>query len=232
MERGIIVEKQELMFLLSCNGCRTCPAAFLSKADARPAEPEEILKGLFQKGWVKNDQSCFQVQKPLSDAVKQITEAKRVFNFCHGNPERELMFLYPGESLLAVQEIFRRKNAVRMTRVEKNEIFLFLNEQGFTGIDEDWEPLPCPGEMEELLPKKLEQRGELKAYPWVRLLVSVTDGQTGEMLERTAVFRKGFSDMTITQSGREDGREYKSAEPYDAEKFTEKIWKWIEEGEE
>ena len=136
MERGIIVEKQELMFLLSCNGCRTCPAAFLSKADARPAEPEEILKGLFQKGWVKNDQSCFQVQKPLSDAVKQITEAKRVFNFCHGNPERELMFLYPGESLLAVQEIFRRKNAVRMTRVEKNEIFLFLNEQGFTGIDE------------------------------------------------------------------------------------------------
>ena len=38
--------------------------------------------------------------------------------------------------------------------------------------------------------------------------------------------------MTITQSGREDGREYKAAEPYDAEKFTEKIWKWIEEGEE
>ena len=43
MERGIIVEKQELMFLLSCNGCRTCPAAFLSKADARPAEPDALI---------------------------------------------------------------------------------------------------------------------------------------------------------------------------------------------
>lgn len=226
----MIVEKRELIFLLSCRGCRTCPEAF--EPEASP-DPEEILEGLFQKGWLENRNSFFQVQEPLAGAVSQIAGAKRILSFCPGNPRRELMFLYPGEVLLAVQESFRRKNALRLVFLEKEELPLFLEEQGLLG-EEEWEPRPCPEETKALLPEKPERREELEEWPWIRMLVEQTDGQTGETLEQMAVLRKGLEDVMVTALSEraEDGsRENYRIEPYEEKKFTDRILQWMEQEE-
>ena len=231
MEKGLIVEKTELMFLLSCRGLKVCPAAFRPEKSNNPPETEGILKSMFQKGWLENDGSFFRVKEPLAGAAGRIAEAERVFCFCHGNPERELLFLYPGDPVLAVQESFRRKNALRMTYFEKKDLTRFLEEQGMTGEDGDWEPRPCPEGTEELLPERVETRGALKAYPWIRLFISVSEGQTGKELGRLAVIRTGIYDLAAAETGLDTGEESEMVECFSAGRLAGIILRWMEEGE-
>lgn len=219
METGIMVEKKELFFLLSCRGCRSCPSIFEPK---EKEDTEAVLGSLFRKGWITNLGDRFQVGYPLADVVNQIAKAKEILCLCHGNPERELLYLYPGERILAVQESFTRKNALRVLYPDRENFQMFLEEQGLLGVDQRWEALPYMDETKNLLPKRLDRRSELTDFQWIRLLTQILDGSTGEILGVVGIVRKGLQEK-IAEEDRMNGSMV--MEPYTAERFTEKLLK-------
>ena len=166
MENGMIIKKQELCFLLFCKGVKKCPGIFAvdGKQDAA-----QILKALFQKGWLENTGEHFRVREPLAKLLGQMAKAETLVALYPGNPAREWTYLYPGEEIVAVQEVQQRKEAVRLFFIEKDQFQDFLREQGLTGEDDSWEALPYR-DMEEILPQTLDNRKELQAYPWISLL--------------------------------------------------------------
>lgn len=222
METGMMVEKQELLFLLSCRGCRSCPSVFRPKEKERP---ERILEGMFQKGWITNTGDRFQVTRPLAEAVRQIAGAGTLLCLCHGNRERELLYLYPGKKLLAVQESFTRRNALRLLYMDREGLQLFLEEQGLLGPDPGWEPLPYVDGNVRILPEQVKRRSELAAYPWLLLLTEILDGKSGWRLGAIGIVRKGFQDEIVE----EDTEGSQRAEAYTAERFMERLLKELEE---
>ena len=219
METGMIIEKGELFFLLSCKGCKSCPSLFCPKEEKRP---EEILDSLFRKGRISNTGEKFRVERRLAEAVNQMAEAEEILCLCHGDRSRELLYLYPGERLLAVQEMFARKNALRMVYLEKETLRLFLEEQGLLGEDPGWEPLPCKEgiEAEELLPERIQTRSAMKEYPWIRLIVEAVETGTGRVNRQIGILRIGFQEELLTADRAEDRVE---REPYTAERFMERL---------
>lgn len=217
METGMIMEKREIFFLLACRGCKSCPAVF-EPDDA--GKPEEILEGLFRKGLIVNTGERFRVKEPLAGAVKRIAEAKELFCLCHGNRKREILYLYPGERVLAVQEIFLRKKTLRLIFLDKEKLQLFLEEQGILGDEGGWEPLPYVDETVPMLPEKLSDRNELTAYPWVRLAAERIDGNDGQIKEHFGIVRIGFRDELLTENYEKGDVE---KEPYTAGRFMEKL---------
>ena len=107
----MIIKKQELCFLLFCKGVKKCPGIFAvdGKQDAA-----QILKALFQKGWLENTGEHFRVREPLAKLLGQMAKAETLVALYPGNPAREWTYLYPGEEIVAVQEVQQRKEAVRL----------------------------------------------------------------------------------------------------------------------
>lgn len=102
----------------------------------------QILKALFQKGWLENTGEHFRVREPLAKLLGQMAKAETLVALYPGNPAREWTYLYPGEEIVAVQEVQQRKEAVRLFFIEKDQFQDFLREQGLTGEDDSWEALP------------------------------------------------------------------------------------------
>lgn len=215
METGMIIEKQELFFLLSCKGCRSCPSVF--RPDVRGTQ-EEILESLFRKEWIVNTGKHFQVERKIAETVRQIAEAEETLCLCHGNRRRELLYLYPGEKILAVQESFLRKNALRVFSLAEGDLRLFLEEQGILDKGFGWEPAPYVDESAEMMPQQLERRSDLAAYPWLCLLVTAEDGASSQIHGRMGVMYTGFQKEIVTELTA-DGIVRK--EPYAAERLTE-----------
>lgn len=212
-----MVEKQELSFLLSCNGCRNCPSVFVPKGKECP---EAVLESLFRKGWIINTGEKFQVGYPLVDMVRQITEAEKYLCLCHGNMERELLYLYPGVRILAVQESFTRKNALRLLYLDRENFQLFLEEQGLLSVDQRWEPAPLMEETARFLPEHIYRRSDLTDFPWIHLLIQILDGESAEILGTVGIIRKGLQEVIA--------EEYQNSfsialEPYAAERLTENL---------
>lgn len=217
METGIVVEKKELFFLLSCKGCGSCPSVFEPK---EKTDTVVVLESLFRKGWIINYGEGFQVNGVLRDAVSQIAEATRLLCLCHGNPERELLYLYPGEKILAVQESFTRKNALRLLYLNRDDFQRFMEEQSLLSMDQRWETLPYMDETVSILPKRLDRRSELSDFRWIRLLAQVLDGTSGEVLEIIGIVRKGLEEEIVEEDRLAGNIEMK---PYSAERFMEKL---------
>ena len=87
MENGMIIKKQELCFLLFCKGVKKCPGIFAvdGKQDAA-----QILKALFQKGWLENTGEHFRVREPLAKLLWQMAKAETLVALYPGNPARPL----------------------------------------------------------------------------------------------------------------------------------------------
>lgn len=158
----------------------------------------------------------------LADRVNQIAEAKELLCLCHGNPKRELLYLYPGDRILSVQESFTRKNALRLLYLDREDFQLFLEEQGLLGVDQRWEPMPFMDETVRLLPERLGRRGDLADFRWIRLLVQILEGGAGELLGNVGIVRKGLQEK-IVEENRTDSSMV--LEPYTAERFVEKLLK-------
>lgn len=185
----MIIKKQELCFLLFCKGVKKCPRIFVGEEKQDAAQ---ILKALFQKGWLENTGEHFRVREPLAKLLGQVAKAETLVALYPGNPAREWTYLYPGEEIVAVQEVQQRKEAVRLFFIEKDQFQDFLREQGLTGEDDSWEALPYR-DMEEILPQTLDNRKELQAYPWISLLAVQMDAKTGEKAGQTGVAAPGYS---------------------------------------
>ncbi|MBR9937099.1 hypothetical protein KE513_06080 [Oscillospiraceae bacterium Marseille-Q3528] len=218
MENGMIIKKQELCFLLFCKGVKKCPGIFAvdGKQDAA-----QILKALFQKGWLENTGEHFRVREPLAKLLGQMAKAETLVALYPGNPAREWTYLYPGEEIVAVQEVQQRKEAVRLFFIEKDQFQDFLREQGLTGEDDSWEALPYR-DMEEILPQTLDNRKELQAYPWISLLAVQMDAKTGEKAGQTGVARLGIHRMLVEEDAMDETRK---TGPY-RESF---LVSWLEE---
>ena len=202
MENGMIIKKQELCFLLFCKGVKKCPGIFAvdGKQDAA-----QILKALFQKGWLENTGEHFRVREPLAKLLGQMAKAETLVALYPGNPAREWTYLYPGEEIVAVQEVQQRKEAVRLFFIEKDQFQDFLREQGLTGEDDSWEALPYR-DMEEILPQTLDNRKELQAYPWISLLAVQMDAKTGEKAGQTGGARRGIHRMLVEEDAMDETR--------------------------
>lgn len=220
MEAGMIIEKSELYFLLSCKGCKCCPSLFRPQEEERP---EAVLERLFRKGRISNTGERFRVERELADRVGQITEAEHVLCLCHGDRSRELLYLYPGERILAVQEMFPRKNALRLLDQERDGLHLFLEEQGLLGEEPGWEPRPCKAGMktEELLPEQIQARSFTEAYPWIRLIAERAETATGRVTCQIGIVRTGFQEELLTADRVEETVE---RELYTVERFMEELW--------
>lgn len=160
----MIIKKQELCFLLFCKGVKKCPRIFVGEEKQDAAQ---ILKALFQKGWLENTGEHFRVREPLAKLLGQMAKAETLVALYPGNPAREWTYLYPGEEIVAVQEVQQRKEAVRLFFIEKDQFQDFLREQGLTGEDDSWEALPYR-DMEEILPQTLDNRKErrrIRGFP-------------------------------------------------------------------
>ena len=218
MENGMIIKKQELCFLLFCKGVKKCPGIFAvdGKQDAA-----QILKALFQKGWLENTGEHFRGREPLAKLLGQMAKAETLVALYPGNPAREWTYLYPGEEIVAVQEVQQRKEAVRLFFIEKDQFQDFLREQGLTGEDDSWEALPYR-DMEEILPQTLDNRKELQAYPWISLLAVQMDAKTGEKAGQTGVARLGIHRMLVEEDAMDETRK---TGPY-RESF---LVSWLEE---
>ena len=214
----MIIKKQELCFLLFCKGVKKCPRIFVGEEKQDAAQ---ILKALFQKGWLENTGEHFRVREPLAKLLGQMAKAETLVALYPGNPAREWTYLYPGEEIVAVQEVQQRKEAVRLFFIEKDQFQDFLREQGLTGEDDSWEALPYR-DMEEILPQTLDNRKELQAYPWISLLAVQMDAKTGEKAGQTGVARLGIHRMLVEEDAMDETRK---TGPY-RESF---LVSWLEE---
>lgn len=222
----MIVKKKELLFLISCRSSKYYPALF---EPDRAGEPQIILESLFQKGWIENTGERFRVVPEVAAWVKQISGADMLLCLYSADRRKELLYLYPGEKILAVQESFCRKDALRLLELETDEISGYLEEQGLLGEDSGWEPLPCTDRSTEILPGRMEKRSGLSAYPWVRLLAELVDTESGCVLGHAGIIRNGFRDEIIMED-RTEGRTV--TEPYTSEKFTEILLDWFRQNKE
>ncbi len=217
METGMIIDRQDLYFLLACKGCKSCPSFF---------EPEdkgssrEILERLYRTGWIENTGKRFRVEKIMARAVEQISGSARTIGMCHGNRKKELVFLYPGETVLAVQEVSRRKHMLRLTFLERCGLKTYLEEQGLLGEDESWEPLPYTAGMGSILPEQITRRSDLEGYPWIRLLALVSESGSERTEKRIGIIRNGFGEEIVLETFPGEKPEL---EPYTEERFLERL---------
>lgn len=221
METGMIVEKRELFFLLSCRGLKSCPSVFAPDDNGRP---EEILESLFRKGRITNAGERFQVDRELAGAVRQITEAKAFLCLCHGNRKRELLYLYPGDRILAVQEIFQRKHALRLLFLEREDLGLYLKEQDLLVAEQNWEPLPYVDKTAPIMPIQIQKRSDLADHPWLWLLAEEMDGQSDQIFRQMGIVRAGFQNEIVIEDMAEG---VQTREPYEEGHFVEKLLEWI-----
>lgn len=222
MEKGLVVEKQSLFFLLRCRGCSRCPSLFEPEVQE---EPRKILETLFGKGQIENTGDHFRVSGPLAAAVDQIADADSVACLYHGCREKELLYLYPGEKILAVQEMFCRKQALRLIFLEKDHLKEFLEEQELLGECGGWDPLPFTDEGLPPLPERLGRRAELGNYPWIRLLARMTDNDTGYAGIQIGIVRNGLTEEILAENMENGSVEQ---EPYTADRFLDRLlarWK-------
>ena len=219
MENGMIIKKQELCFLLFCKGVKKCPGIF---AGEEKPDTAQILEALFQKEWLENTGEHFRVREPLAKLLGQMAAAETLVALYPGNPVKEWTYLYPGEEIVAVQEVRRRKETVRLLYIEKDRIRDFLREQGLTEEDDCWEALPYQGDTAEMLPQTLDNRKEMQAYPWISLLAVQMDAQTGEKAGQTGVARLGIHRMLVEEDAMDETRK---TGPY-RESF---LVSWLEE---
>ena len=219
MENGMIIKKQELCFLLFCKGVKKCPGIFTGEEKQDAAQ---ILEALFQKGWLENTGEHFHVREPLAKLLGQMAAAEVLVALYPGNPAREWTYLYPGEEIVVVQEVQRRKEAVRLFSIEKDQFRDFLREQGLTGEDDSWKALPYQGDVEEIFPQTLDNRKELQAYPWISLMAVQMDARTGERTGQIGVVRLGVHRMLVEEDAVDGTRK---TGPY-GESF---LVSWLEE---
>lgn len=125
-----ILESEELAMLLQARGLRRFQGFPLTKI---PKDREEILlttKKLTEKGFLVSDGEAFHVDSEISACIALLEKSQGVLLV---NPAREAVpqrFLYPGEQIVVCQPVPFKDGAVKIRRMNWEELGEFTREQG------------------------------------------------------------------------------------------------------
>lgn len=185
-EKITVLEKEELIFLLSCKGC-----LFFAGPLSMPQKIKngrKVMEGLYQKGWLENDGSYFKVSRGLSGLIGQLAAANHAVHLVVPGKNLPDACLYPGEKVLILRETAVRRECVSLWQVEKDRLILFMEEEGY--LEENiWNG-------REPWQKKIEVPGEGKVETdgfHVRLFMERMDTRSGERDERICIVSRAGS---------------------------------------
>lgn len=191
-----VLEKEELLFLLTCKGCACFAGPAAEKLQNKDAR--KVAEGLYRKGWLENEGSRFYVKRSLSALMGQLAAAKYVVFLT--TPKRAVFpaYLYPGEKVLVLQKAAARRECIYLQTTERENLLSFLEEAGY--LEQDLFGYRAM-EQKVFSGKKQEKNRRLPDRAEVMLSMEKRDIKSGERLGAIRILRRGIYDFILWEDG-------------------------------
>lgn len=217
MKSVVVIEKGELAFLLSCRGVRQYFGLALEQAHGE--QLQGLITGMYRKGWLYHDGSRLRICAEVAKMTVQIAEAKQVCFLFPAKEQMPLCCLYLGKNPLMMQESVGRKNGVLLQWAEPEQLEIQLQEAGIVcesvpeGVTAGKESVVADGNpaMSECAKEernmaaimtgmplgRLKNRGELKVYREITMLIEKLDCSNGAYAKQFCFWREGLHDYLV-----------------------------------
>lgn len=200
-DKVLVLKKRELAYLLGCRG-----ACYIVGPNLEKVSEEQIpmiIEELCRRGWLYKGDNCFQVSEEISLATAYMMQVTKVYSLFVSDKNVGACCIYPGDKMLVVQETATRRDSLYMRFLEKEELFSFLEEEGYMAVRAFEGKVPDIDMEKQYRQVMLTDRKDLQNDMRVSLCMSQILTQGGVTEEQIAVFTEGLYDYILYTNANE-----------------------------